>query len=110
MFEKASSEVEDKGDGFDEFVIEWLKNSATATVNFPRGRLATKVKKLAEQCPGECKVVHESKDGVVIAHIPVKWIRISRSGNGNRMSEEQRAAAAERLAAARAKRLGAADA
>ena len=78
-----------------ENVIEFLRNQETATVTFCQGRFVTKIKKLAKQYPDECEIVAENKDGSILAHIPVKWIKISRIVR--EMSDEQREAQSERL-------------
>lgn len=76
-------------------IIEFLRNQETATVTFCQGRFVTKIKKMAKQYPDECEIVAENKDGSILAHIPVKWIKISK--NKTNMSDEQRAKSAERL-------------
>lgn len=78
-----------------ENVIDWIRDSKYATVTFSQGRYITKIKKLAEKYPDECEIVAENKDGSILAHIPVKWIKIS--ANKSNMPEEQRIASAERL-------------
>lgn len=78
-----------------ENIIEWIRDIKYATVTFSQGRYITKIKKLAEKYPYECEIVAENKDGSVMAHIPVRWIKIS--ANKSNMTEEQRIASAERL-------------
>ena len=95
-FEKAC-EV-DTSDGFasHENVIEWLKDSKTATVTLSQGRYITKIKKLAKQYPDEVEIIRENKDGSLLAHIPVSYIKINNPPR-REYTEEQRAAMAERL-------------
>lgn len=62
--------------GCPESGIEWLRGSDRATCQFIRGRFATRVKRLAAKHPDECEVVAENKDGSIVAHIPVTWIKI----------------------------------
>lgn len=70
-----------------ENVIEFLENQESATVTFSQGRYKGKIRKLAEEHPGECQIIAENKDGSLCAHIPVKWIRIIPC---MKLSEEQR--------------------
>ena len=76
-------------------VIEWLRNSPTATVTFCQGKYITKIRKLAERFPDECEILAENEDGSILAHIPVKWIKIN---NPRReISDEEREELAERM-------------
>lgn len=76
-------------------VIEFLKGDNTATVTFCQPRFITKIRKLAKKHPDECQITHENKDGSIVAHIPVKWIKISRIDR--QLTDEQRAELAERV-------------
>lgn len=78
-----------------ENVIEFERNDKTATVTFCRQKFISRIRKLAEKYPDECEIVAENKDGSIMAHIPVKWIRISNLSRN--LTEEQRAEAAERM-------------
>lgn len=49
--------------------------------------------KLAAEHPEECQIMVENKDGTLVAHIPVEWIRIN---PGMELTEEQREKRAER--------------
>lgn len=75
--------------------VEFLKNADTATVTFCQPRFITKIRKLAEKYPDECQITHENKDGSIVAHIPVKWIKISRIER--HLSDEQIEIARERV-------------
>jgi U3 small nucleolar ribonucleoprotein component len=77
-----------------ENVIEWLKGQNRVTVTLSQGRYISKVKKLAEKYPDEVEVVAENKDGSIVAHVPLRYIKISRP---KEMTEEQKQKAAERL-------------
>lgn len=78
-----------------ENVIEFRLNEGTATVTFCQPRFITKIRKLAEKYPDECQITHENKDGSIVAHIPVKWIKISKMER--HLSEEQIELARERI-------------
>lgn len=78
-----------------ENTVEWIKNEDTATVTFCQPRFITRIRKLAEKYPDECQITHENKDGSIVAHIPVKWIKISKVER--HLSEEQIELARERI-------------
>ena len=95
-FENAVSENEKEytGESLQENAIEFLRNADRATATFTQGRYITKIKKLAEKYPDECEVVAENKDGSIVAHFPVKWIKINRAQV--ELTDEQREERAER--------------
>ena len=62
-------------DSVNECVIEWLRGEKTATVTMPNNTtLKSKILNLAKK--NACVEVFENKDGSILAHIPVSWIRI----------------------------------
>ena len=61
------------------------------------GAMQNRVRKLAEQYP-ECDIVAENRDGSIMFHLPLSWVKLSPP---RKLSEDQRAAAAERLAKVR---------
>lgn len=79
--------------------IEWIKGSKTATVTFPRGKFATKIRKFAERYPDEVQICNENTDGSIVAHIPVDYITIRKPKKMN-YTEEQLEALRERGKAA----------
>lgn len=72
--------------------IEWLKGNITATAFFTQGKYINRIKKLAEQNE-DCEIF-ENNDGSILAHFPVKWIKISPT---RQMSEERKQAASKRF-------------
>lgn len=92
-FEVACSMVDNyTGDSMQENVIEWV-NSDTATVNLvANSRLANKVRKLAEE-RDDVNILSD-ENGVLLAHIPTKWVKINPPKN---LTDEQRARLAERF-------------
>ena len=81
-------------EAMNENVIEYLRGQKTATATFcSQSKLGNKVKRLAEERPEECQVMAENPDGSIVAHFPVKWIKISVP---RQFSEEQKAEMAER--------------
>lgn len=104
-FERAAEEVDSEiytGEGVQENCIEWIRGSQTATVTFPRSRFTTRIMKLAEQYPDEVQICHVNKDGSIVAHIPVKYIRLQRPSQ-RVCTEEERQMLRERLKTNRAK-------
>ena len=62
----------------DDFVIEWLRGQTVATITAPNGSaLKTRVQKLSIEHPEDCQVVIENKDGSILAHVPVKYIKLN---------------------------------
>lgn len=59
-------------DMMNENVIEWIRGDKVAGVTLTSGRLANKVKKLAETRE-DVEIVAQNKDGSIFAHIPVSW-------------------------------------
>lgn len=93
-FEKECSKEPYTGDTLQENVIEWLRGSDRVTVNLCNNRYATRVRKLAEANPDEVEIVSD-REGVLLAHVPVSYIRIQPPKKMN-YTEEQRAEIAER--------------
>lgn len=83
--------------------IEFLRNSETATVCFSQGRYVSRIKKLSEQYPDECKIMYTNADGSIVAHVPTRWIKVSPT---RKVSDEQREASSKRLAQYHKKRKG----
>ena len=77
-----------------ENVIEWIEDSDMATVSLTQGKTITRVKKLAESRPEECRIKSKNADGSICARIPVGWIKINPE---RELSEEQREQMAERI-------------
>ena len=85
-----------------ENVLEWLKGAETATVTFSQGKYISKIRKLAEKFPEECKIKAENPDGSIVASIPVKWIKISKVTRTTReYTEEEKRKFVEKLHGAR---------
>lgn len=88
-FEKECSEFEDRDYSVNnENVISWIRNAEMATVSFSQGRYVTKIKRLAEKYPDKVQIVSENKDGSILAHVPVKAIKINIIEGRERTEEE----------------------
>ena len=77
-----------------ENVIEWLKDEKTATLSITQVRTITKVMRLSEERPEECKIIAANADGSIVAKVPVSWIKISPP---KQFTEEQRKEMGNRL-------------
>lgn len=98
QFEQAANEIDNDvytGSSSQENCIEWISGNKTATVTFPKGKYATRVKKLAEKYPDEVTICHENKNGTIVAHIPVSYVRINKPKQMN-YTEDQKEVMRER--------------
>ena len=89
---------------FQENVIQWYTGYKTATSSFTQKKYINRVRKLAEEYPKEVRIVAENSDGSICARFPLSWVKISPPRKPREMTEEQRAAAVERLKLARQKK------
>lgn len=88
-FEKAV-EINEKDRDYSleqENAISWLKNGDIATVTFSQGRYITRIEKLAKKHPDKVQIVARNKNSIV-AHIPVKAIKINIIEGRERTEEE----------------------
>lgn len=90
---------------FKETCVEYLDVDKHATFCSAERKWINKILKLKESHPDEVDIRYypENNDGNIVAHIPKSWLKISPPRQVN-YTEEQRAAAAERMANARSKR------
>lgn len=61
---------------FRENVIEFITDEYQATLTISQGRYKTRIRELAKSHPDECQILSSNKDGSILAHVPVSWIRI----------------------------------
>ena len=88
-----------------EVAVNFTNVDDIASVTTYEGRQINQLKALAEKHPDEVKLIPTGLAGVVLAHLPKKYVHVSFGERAKReMSEEQRAAAAERLKKAREKK------
>lgn len=83
-----------------ETVYEHESGKDTFTITVAERWSISMVRKLREKHPEEVQIVAENSDGTLLARMPYSWMRITPKRKVN-MSEEQRAAAAQRLKAAK---------
>ena len=89
-------------EGFNETAIDHMGRSDYAGVSTGEYSVKLRLSRLAEKYPDEVKMIADNTDGSVYYHVPWKWIKIRPP---RQISEEQRAASAERLRLARERRL-----
>ena len=82
----------------DEFVIEWLRGQAVATVTATAGSaLKGRVQKLSIEHPEDYKIIEENKDGSILAHVPVKCISLRAPYNTSEETREKFTAQAKEM-------------
>ena len=94
-----------KGDftmDFKETSWNYISDDGIAYFSSSERKWITKIRKLAEANPNEVKIMREPEDngGTIYAQVPATWLYVRKPKQVN-MTEEQRAAAAERLKNAR---------
>lgn len=87
---------------FNETACDYLTCDKHATFCSSETKWINKIRKLAEQYPDDVviQVQPEDNQGMILAHIPKGWFKLNPPRKSN-MTEEQRQAVAERLAAGR---------
>ena len=88
-----------------ETVFECAGESTVATITSNEQKWINKINKLAAQRPDDVEIVYIPEDnyGYILAHVPKTWMKLSPPRAVN-YTDEQRAAAAERMAKARQSR------
>lgn len=64
-----------------------------------------KIKQLKEKYPDDVKIVHENKDGSLVAHVPKDWIKIQPKKNYT-LSDAQKKLVVQRLQQGRKNKIG----
>ena len=67
------------GESMPENAIEFLTGDEIMTVTFSQKKFVNRIKKLSEEYPDEVKVVAENKDGSILAHVPLSYLKINRN-------------------------------
>lgn len=82
-----------------EFAINWLKGADYAEVTVPASTaLNNKLLRLSKERPDEVTNIIENKDGSMVCHVPVRWVKVSPP---RFVSDEQREVARLRFAKVR---------
>lgn len=89
-----------------ETCINYITEDNAVTFCSSEQKWINKILKLHDKYPNEVKIIHYPEDnhGMLYAEIPKKWLKVSPPRQTN-YTDEQRAAMAERLAAAREKKI-----
>lgn len=87
-----------------ETAFEYTDGDKHATLSSSETKWINKITKLHEQYPDDIEIVCKAEDnyGMVVAHIPKSWFKISPPKKMN-LTEEQKAVRAERMRKAREK-------
>ena len=85
-----------------ENAVEWIAGQRTCTVTLWTGRQQNRVVSLCKKHPDKAKVIAwpEENGGYLYARIPLTWLRFA-APTTREMTEEEKAAATERLKLAR---------
>ena len=83
-----------------ENVIEWINGDTQVTVTLSQKKYISKVRKLAEKFPDEVQISYENKDGSIVAHLPLRAIKINLTPK-RELTEEQLEVLRERMRVAR---------
>lgn len=79
-------------------MINYNEKDLNAQIYTFNRKLISKLRKLSEDRPDECRVENEFHDGKAVAFIvPKKWIRVSASCKRKPISEERRKELSERM-------------
>lgn len=92
---------------FKETAVSYLNVDNCATFHSSETKWINKILKLRESHPDEVKIEYlpEDNNGMLLAHVPKSWFKISLP-HKRELTDEQRAAVAERLASGRKKQEG----
>ena len=100
-FEKACNTENYTGETTQENVIEWVRGDKEVTVMFcSNNRYNIRVRKYAEEYPDDVKIIADNRDGSIVAHLPLSWIKVSKPREVN-LTEEQKLEIVERFKSAR---------
>ncbi len=90
---------------FKETCVEYIDVENCATFYSAERKWVNKILKLKESYPDDVDIKEypENNNGAILAHVPKSWLKIS-PPRTREMTDEQREAAAKRLADAREKR------
>ena len=85
--------------------VNYVNTDDMVSATVYEGRHINQLKALAEKHPEEVRLIPTGLTGVMLAHLPKKYVHVSFGERTKReMSEDQKAAAAERLKKARDKK------
>ena len=90
---------------FKETAVGYLSCDSYATFSSSEQKWISKIIKLHESHPSEVEIKYmpENNNGMILAHIPKSWLKVS-PPRKREMTEEQRKAASERMSRIASKR------
>lgn len=97
-------------DKVEENCFEWIKGCKSATLTVSEPSMVKKIKSIYKERAKEFKAYYENKDGSICVTVPRRWIKVNPGAKTDpekpkkTMTEEQKKAFAERMAAVRAKK------
>ena len=90
----------EKPDKILEMAVNWVDVDDMVSVTAYQTKYMNQLKKLVEKYPDEVKIIKTAKenDGMMVVHLPKKFVKVSfgEARAKREMTEEQKAAAAER--------------
>lgn len=89
-----------------ECAVNFIKGEKVASVTAAAGtKWNNRIRKWAEEFPEAVQILAVNEDGSVFAHFPSKFVKLERpvERKGREMTDEEKAAAAERLRVVREK-------
>lgn len=89
---------------FQENNVQWYTGQKTVTASFTQKKFVTRFRKYLKNKVQGLQIVAQNKDGSICVRFPLSWVKISPPRKPREMTEEQRAAAVERLKLARQKK------
>lgn len=87
---------------FRETSVEYISSEDYATFFSNEAKWVRQINTLLEQYPTEVTLIHKDYDSIVV-HVPKSWLKI-KPPRKMTLTDEQRAAAAERMSNARKKK------
>lgn len=85
--------------------VNWFNDSDEVSVTLYERKYKKQIEKLIEDHPDEVHISAVNEDGTIVARLPKKYVHINFGERAKReMTEDQKAAAAERLRVAREKK------
>ena len=85
--------------------VNWLSEDDLVSVTVFEKKFNNQIEKLVDAHPDEVRIVAVNEDGTMVAHLLKKYVHVNFSERAKReMTEDQKAAAAERMRAMRQKK------
>ena len=103
MYNKRCTNMNEPTINVNECAANFIKGEKVASVTAASGmKWNNSIRKLAEEFPEKVQIIAVNEDGSIFAHVQSSWMKIQPPRKVE-MTDEQKAAAAERLRAVREK-------